>query len=163
MVTSPIDSTIGNYFTQWAIAHPNIAWAIEHPLMAIGLLLLVIFALAGLFKAVGRGIEKIWIWLLTTPFKLIQPMFRPLWGAIRWRSLSFGESRFGSINNNDVSPNDNRIEQIISRLDAIHQEQETLLRELATLTKSPAQKNENEPKSTDRSASNSIQLPKFDR
>ena len=143
-----IEHAITSYFTQWLTAHPYLAWIVSHPLPSLGLLLLAIFSLWGLFKAVGRGIEQIWLFLLTTPFKLLQPVLR-----LAWRSVQRG---FGYTNSSGeqleskliLSPQSERIEQIIDRLQILSQEQENLLGELSTLVDST------HPKSKIRAKSN---------
>lgn len=139
-ISTSLEYTIGTYFTNWLVAHPYLAWTIAHPLPSIGLMLLAIFALWGLIKAIGRGIEQIWVFLLVTPFRLIQPIFRPLWSAIFSR---FGHTKTSDDRANlsaEVTPTAERIEWIVDRLHTLHQEQETLLSELATLanTSSPS-------------------------
>jgi hypothetical protein len=132
-MSGSIEHAVSSYFSQWLGQHPYLAWSIGHPLLSLGLVLIAIFLLWGLIKAIGRGIEQIWIFLLQTPFKLLQPIFRPIWGSI-WR-------RFGH-NGNSGSPQSlkplgdersGRSEQILDRLHALNQEQQSLLQELATL------------------------------
>lgn len=131
-----IEHAITSYFTQWLTAHAYLGWIVSHPLPSVGLLLLAIFSLWGLLKAVGRGIEQIWLFLLTTPFKLIQPILRLMWRSIQ---RVFGhtspsgeqlESKLAS------QPHSERIERIIDRLQSLSQEQENLLGELSKLTHS---------------------------
>jgi hypothetical protein len=128
-----IEHAIVSYFTQWLTAHSYLAWIISHPLPSLGLLLLAIFSLWGLLKAVGRGIEQIWLFLLTTPFKLLQPIFRLIWRSI---NRIFGHNKFkGEHLESKSMPNASpeRIEQIVDRLQILSQEQEVLLVELSTL------------------------------
>lgn len=128
-----IEHAITSYFTQWLTAHAYLAWIISHPLPSLGLLLLAIFSLWGLFKAIGRGIEQIWLFLLTTPFKLIQPLVRLMWRSVQRR---FGRTNFGDeqLESKLISPeHSQQIEQIIDRLQLLSQEQENLLGELSKL------------------------------
>jgi hypothetical protein len=134
-ISAPIDRLVGNYLTQWLMAHPFLVWMTTHPLSSLGLLLLAIFSLWGLFKAIGRGIDRVWLFLLTTPFKLLQPIFKGIWSSIR--------SRFGH-NNPSLEiaaptiahPANERIAAVVDRLQQLSQEQDILLQELATLTDS---------------------------
>jgi hypothetical protein len=128
-----IEHAVGTYFTQWLVAHPYLAWMISHPLPSLGLLLVLIFSLSGLIKAIGRGFEQIWLFLLTTPFKLLQPIFRLVWRSI--------EGIFGHNNSREeqvesklmlTAPSE-RIELILDRLQTLHQEQQGLVSELSTL------------------------------
>jgi hypothetical protein len=142
-----IEHAITSYFTQWLTAHAYLAWIVSHPLPSLGLLLLTIFSLWGLLKAVGRGIEQIWLFLLTTPFKLIQPILRLMWRSIQrifGHTNSSGEpleSRVAS------QPQSERVERIIDRLQNLSQEQENLLGELSKLMNSTTIKSKAKPKS----------------
>jgi hypothetical protein len=132
-ISESIESAIANYFSQWLVAHPYLAWSISHPLPSLGIFLLIIFSVWGLFKAIGRGIEQIWLLLLTTPFKLIQPILRPIWSSI-WSIVGYNKANSkqpSSVSKATASPA--QIERIVDRLQTLNQEQETLLRELSML------------------------------
>jgi hypothetical protein len=128
-----IERAIATYFNQWLVAHPYLTWIISHPLPSLGLLLLTIFSLWGLIKAIGRGIEQIWLFLLTTPFKLLQPIFRLMWRSIPriFGHNNVSDEHTGSPEMSMTPPAE--IERIIDRLHSLNQEQEILLRELSTL------------------------------
>ena len=135
-ISESIDRSVGAVFNQWLVAHPSLAWIVAHPLASVGLLLLAIFSLWGLIKALGRGIEQTWVFLLTTPFKLLQPIFGLVWRSIR---QVFGHTKISvdRLESQLVSdyPSE-RLATIVDRLHSLNQEQEMLLRELATLTDS---------------------------
>jgi hypothetical protein len=124
-ISSSIDRGISTYISHWLGQHPYLAWSIAHPLPSLGLLLLLILSLLGFFKAIGRGVEQIWLFLLKTPFKLLQPIFKAIWGVLM-RVLGRGNSV-----DTNISPE--RIDEIVDRLQALSQEQERLLTELSTL------------------------------
>ncbi len=124
-VSSSIDRAVSTYISHWFEQHPYLAWSIAHPLPSLGLLLLLILSLLGLFGAIGRGVEQIWLFLLKTPFKLLQPIFRGI-SIVLLRIL-------GRDNSIDPTPTPERIDIIVDRLQALSQEQEKLLKELATL------------------------------
>ena len=131
-----IEHAIASYFTQWLTAHVYLAWIISHPLPSLGLILLAIFSLWGLFKAIGRGIEQIWLFLLTTPFKLLQPILRLMWRSIQ---RGFGHTSFigEQLESKPIlHSHSERIERIIDRLQLLSQEQENLLGELSKLMNS---------------------------
>jgi hypothetical protein len=134
-ISESIERAIGNYFSQLVFAHPYLAWTIAHPLAILGLLLLAIFSLRGLFQAIGRGIDRVWLFLLTTPFKLLQPIFKGIWSLIL--------SRFGHNNPSReietptiANPANDRITVVVARLQQLSQEQDILIQELATLVDS---------------------------
>jgi hypothetical protein len=132
-ISTSIDRAVSTYINNWLGQHPYLAWSIAHPLPSLGLLLLLILSLLGFFKAIGRGVEQIWLFLLKTPFKLLQPLFRGIWGMFL-KTLGRGDSipqsgRYA----NDEKPSAERIDVIVDRLQVLSQEQERLLKELATL------------------------------
>jgi hypothetical protein len=129
-ISSSIDRAVSTYFSNWLGQHPYLTWSIAHPLFSCGLLLLAIGILWGLFGAIGRGIEQIWIFLLKTPFKLLQPIFGKIW-----------EISFGRLGNSTAAPE--RIDAIVDRLQALSQEQERLLKELSTLRNSSSDRRGN--------------------
>lgn len=132
-ISASIDRVVTNYFTQWLIAHPYLAWTIAHPLLGLGLLLLTIFSLWGLIKAIGRAIEQIWLFLLTTPFRLLQPIVGLMWRSLRrifgHTSASDERSDAPSLSNTTTE----QIERITARLQSLRHEQDILIQELTTL------------------------------
>jgi hypothetical protein len=157
-----IEHAITTYFTQWLIAHPYLAWTISHPLPSLGLLFLTIFSLSGLIKAIGRGFEQIWLFLLKTPFKLLQPIFRLMWRSIE---RIFGHTNFSDEQSGlkvmSIAP-PAQIERIIDRLHSLNQEQEILLRELSTLADLTSVRSEPEIISDTQYRDMSAKLPKLD-
>ncbi len=124
-ISSSIDRALSTYISHWLGEHPYLAWSISHPLPSLGLVLLLILSLLGFCKAIGRGVEQIWLFLLKTPFKLLQPLFRGIW-EIFLKTLGRGDS-IGE------KPSAERIDVIVDRLQALSQEQERLLKELSRL------------------------------
>jgi hypothetical protein len=146
-ISASIEHAIATYFSQWLGSHPYLFWMISHPLPSLGLLLLTIFSLWGLIKAIGRGIEQIWLFLLSTPFKLLQPIFRVLWRSIE-RVFGHNNPTGDRLNSQlTKTPAPDQIISIVDRLQILHQEQETLLQELATLTDAPVVTSEHHQKS----------------
>jgi hypothetical protein len=132
-VSGSIEHAVAGYFTHWLAAHPYLAWAISHPLPSFGLTLLVIFSLWGLIKAIGRGIEQIWLVLLTTPFRLLQPVLRAIWSSIG-RLFGHNQDRHDRLDSQPTQTSvPDRIDGIIDRLQVLSEEQATLLSELSSL------------------------------
>ena len=133
-ISESIEHSVSNYLTHWLTAHPYLAWTIAHPLPSVGLALIAIFSLWGLIKAIGRGVEQIWLFLLTTPFRLLQPIFRLMWSSIRrifGHNNPSGEQVNSELKSTQIPE---RIDRIVDRLQTLSQEQANLLRELSTLT-----------------------------
>ena len=129
-ISTSIEQAIASYFTNWLGQHFYIAWILAHPMPSLVLLIVGILLLLGLFKAIGRGMERVWIFLLKTPFRLLQPLFRLIW---RSTLRIFGHTNF-SESQLAVQTTPERIESIVDRLQTLAREQELLLGELSTLT-----------------------------
>jgi hypothetical protein len=132
-ISTSIEQAIASYFSNWLSQHVYLAWILAHPLPSLLLLIVGIFLLLGLFKAIGRGMERVWVFLLKTPFRLLQPLFRLIWRSI-WRLFghnNFSESKLA------IQTTPERIESIVDRLHILAREQELLLGELSTLTATP--------------------------
>ena len=128
-----IETAVSNYFSQWLGHHPYLVWSISHPLPSFGLLILLAFIVGGLIKAVGRVFEQIGLWVLKTPFKLLQPIFRRIWSSI---AQTFGHNNLGGwqIATNPIHPPlTERRAQILERLQVLNREQHLLLEELSSL------------------------------
>ena len=133
-ISASIDRAVGNYFTHWLSTHPYLVWLSAHPLWSLGLGLLSILAVWGLIRAIGRGVEQIWLLLLTTPFKLLQPILRQIWSGVQrlfGHTKSSGDRLDSQLMSN--SPTE-RVVTIVDRLHSLSHEQQLLLQELATLT-----------------------------
>lgn len=124
-----IQASINSSLNIWIGNHPKLVWLVNHPLQALGLLLLAIFLFSGLLKAVSSFTEKFWIWLLTAPFKLISSAF----GLIS-KSSEKGDKKLEEIlRGNDKEA---QMTKILGRLENLKKEQDLLLEELADLMKS---------------------------
>jgi hypothetical protein len=131
-ISESIEQAIASYFSQWLVQHPYLAWTIAHPLPSVGLVLLAIFSLWGLLRAIARGIEQVWIFLLKTPFKLLQPIFILIWRLVR-RIFGHNNLSVSQIATQSVQhPTPERIEAIVDRLQTLNHEQSLLLQELST-------------------------------
>ncbi len=156
-ISAAIEHAVGSYFTEWMIAHPYLAWIVSHPLLALGLLLLSVFCLWGLLQAIRRAFEQIWLLILTTPLKLLQPILRQIVRGIGYTNPSKSQLDPKLAATTPAA----KIEQIIDRLNLLNQEQESLLRELAILAASKTTGVEN--KSDTQYQNPSAKLPKFNR
>jgi hypothetical protein len=160
-ISESIEHAVGNYFTEWMTSHSYLAWIVSNPLLSLSLLLLSLFCLWGLLKAIGRGFEQLWLLILTTPLKLLQPTFRQLGRAIN-SGIGYTNSRKSQLDPKltAITPA-TKIERIIDRLNLLNREQQNLLRELAILTDSEITDldHRSDPQYQDSSA----KLPKLNR
>jgi hypothetical protein len=120
-LSKSIDGAIGSYFNTWLQDHWPLSWIVSHPVQSLILLLCLVVLFWGLLGAIGRGVERFWIWLLQTPLKILKP-------------LAIGVWQWGGRNSLRVLPQrEQQIESLIQRLRDIQQEQDRLLAELTDL------------------------------
>ena len=106
--------------------NPQLFWLTNHPLQALGILLLGLVLFSGLIGAISNLTEKFWRLILTYPFKLISNVF----GLI---SKSFQKDNEQQKNISIETENQKCIAAVLSRLKANRQEQNLLLQELESL------------------------------
>jgi hypothetical protein len=130
-----IERNIAAYFQRWLESSSWLGWFVANPLLSLALILLAIFLLGGLFKAVGRGSEWIWLFLFSLPWKLLQPAI-----DLSWRTLARGlgrEKEYKIVRKKSIEIDRIRTREIIERLIEIETEQSLLLAELKHLTGIP--------------------------
>ncbi len=134
-IKSAIDVTVKN----WIDSHPAIFWLVSHPLIGLAMLLLFILIIFGLFQALGSFFSEGWLSILQIPGKLIQKVFSvgskstSNLGGVAVNSLV---SRTPGSNNNSALhslESQERIANILTRLEAIRQEQNQLLQEASAI------------------------------
>lgn len=88
--TSGLTQSIVSPLQTWLAAHPLVEWWVVHPVWALGLLVAAIALLVGLFGAIGRLTENVWITAFKALFKLLQwvaiatfILLKVLFGAVR--------------------------------------------------------------------------------
>jgi hypothetical protein len=122
-LSQSIDGAIGSYFNSWLQEHWPLNWIVANPLASLLLLGVAIVLLWGLLGAIGRGVERFWIWLLQTPLKILKPLLLEIWKLFNKSSRLVMPSR------------EQQIDNLVQRIAEIQQEQEQLLRELSTLAR----------------------------
>ena len=70
--TSGLTQSIVSPLQTWLAAHPLVEWWVVHPVWALGLLAVAIALLVGLFGAIGRLTENVWITAFKALFKLLR-------------------------------------------------------------------------------------------
>jgi hypothetical protein len=130
----------------WMNAHPRIFWLVSHPFLSLVMLLFAIFVLWGFFKALGSFFEKAWLAIFSAPIKFSKFIFgltyRRLSGLRGLVSNNFATDKqlksevlYLKHFNSESPEIDSKIRraEILSRLEAINQEQKKLLQELAAI------------------------------
>jgi hypothetical protein len=113
----------------WLAAHPIAQWLVMHPLWALGLIVGAIALLVGLFGAIGRLTENLWLRLFQVPLWLFASIFGG--GFQLAKRLSQSSTRHPHKTDSD-NPTQ-RLDQILARLEELRCEEEQLLVELKTL------------------------------
>ncbi|MBW4669488.1 MAG: hypothetical protein KME60_19245 [Cyanomargarita calcarea GSE-NOS-MK-12-04C] len=143
-----IPTAITSPMSNWLAEHPTVSrlvqilnWATNHPIISVIILIFALSIVWSIIKAIARLIESASWSIVQVPFKLIQAL-------IKVSFLSFSQaSSFAVkqvIGNNIVTlPPENfqtihqakqqRLAEIAARLEAIQEEQQGLLQEVATI------------------------------
>ncbi|MBL1176323.1 hypothetical protein [Pantanalinema sp. GBBB05] len=153
----PNPSALNWYFWQdWLDAHPTIAWLVQNPLWAIVCLLLAIFLLWKLLAAVAQLAEKILLAILLFPLKLGQWLLAKMTHFFKTTVVArFLPSKspepeppptanltVAMLKPTDPVPalkpaiaqdSNQRLTDIVSRLEALRREQDELLQEVKTI------------------------------
>ncbi|HEY9626036.1 MAG TPA: hypothetical protein V6C84_01935 [Coleofasciculaceae cyanobacterium] len=109
---------------KWLAAHPAGYWLVSHPLWLVGLILIGLLLLSGLFGAIAQLTQKLWIFVLQAPLLLTRWIFAAIFqllGAIfRWK---------GKAEKPVENAQQQRLDEILSRLEVLKQEQDDLMKE----------------------------------
>lgn len=136
-----LDSLVQKWKTAldvWVSQHRLAGWFVTHPLWSFIALALTISLVWTLITLTGRLLQRTWLMILAAPFVglwwLMKQGFRWLRGAIAQPEIS-----------PTGHPAENRVADILLRLEHLRQEQENLMQELTTLI-DPRYEREKEPR-----------------
>jgi hypothetical protein len=125
---------------EWLAVHPLWNWLLTHPLWLLGLMVLMLFLLAGLLGAIARLTEAVWLAILQAPLRLVQLLF---WGIVKLLKLPFTPRVLPAMPSRSTSapvpPLGNqldiqaRLTVLLDRLDGLRQEQDELLQEVRSI------------------------------
>lgn len=137
-----LQNAISSLIGDWINAHPKLFWLISHPFISLALLFLAILVISGLLKALGQFFEKGWLVILQAPIRLSRFIFGSVYQFIRGL-FTRNNLVIESIKSVDLKPlssqslaHKERLAEIISRLDALNQEQNQLMQEAGSLLRS---------------------------
>lgn len=111
----------------WLATHPLWNWLLTHPLWLLGTIILLLFLLAGLLGAIASLTEKIWLFVLQAPIRLMQLIFI---GTLKLLKIPF-LPRANSQKSTQSRPE--RLTVILDRLEALKQEQDALIQEVRSI------------------------------
>lgn len=107
----------------WLVEHPLMGWLVGHPLVALVLVVVGLLLFAGLWSAIARLTEGFWLSLVKLPFRLGGWVVGAVSGLLvrQWAKPP------------KLAAGDERLSEIMGRLETLQTEQEQLLEELREL------------------------------
>ncbi|HEY9648024.1 MAG TPA: hypothetical protein V6C88_16735 [Chroococcidiopsis sp.] len=120
-IVNPVQSTIES----WLHQHPILFWILSHPPEALLVLGLIVLLLSGLFGAVSTLTQRVWLGLLSIPIRLLRGLGQLVLAILPRFLWSAGSS---------TAPTpEERLAQLLDRLENIRQEQDTVLQEVRAI------------------------------
>lgn len=144
--SNALQSAINGTVKNWMDSHPVVFWLVSHPLISLAILLIFIFIILGLLQALGSFFAKGWLFILQSPVKLMQGVFSVVSksvskvGGLAVNSLvsknpedkNNSALQLRGLESNSLESQE-RLANILTRLEAIRQEQNQLLQEASAI------------------------------
>lgn len=131
-VAEGLQNTVVASFQDWLVAHPIVAWMVHHPVPTLILGVIVLLLFWGLIRAIAQLTERIWITILQVPLKL--SLWLWLWITRPLQKLTLIKSAQPPVAAS-ATPQTQLVE-ILTRLEALYQEQSQLIKEFRILVAS---------------------------
>jgi hypothetical protein len=116
-------------FQAWLEQHPILSWLASHPLWLLAIILLTLFLLSGLLRAVASLTEQFWLLLLRLPILMVQWVWQGSLLLLR------------PIRPKAEPSAPNRLAELLERLETLRQEEEDLMQEIKSLLSVQTQQN----------------------
>ena len=133
-IVNSVSNTVGTRFSVWLTQHPSIAWLVNHPLIALIAILITTILLVRLvltvYRAIATTIDRMWLAILRSPFAVLKFLFG-------WSPKPEITSTNTTVTNYEVTNDADKLQEIMTRLDLIQQQQQEIIRELALLKQQP--------------------------
>jgi hypothetical protein len=145
--SNALQSAIDGMFKNWSGSNPVVSWLMSHPWwISLGMLVLFIWIIKKLLQALGKFLEKGLLFILQIPLKFMQGVL-----SLGFKSVSNlgGVAVNSLVSKNTQDKNDSalqlmgvelnslesqeRLANIVARLEAIRQEQNQLLQEASAI------------------------------
>ncbi|MEG5049480.1 MULTISPECIES: hypothetical protein [unclassified Microcoleus] len=145
--SNAIQSAINGNIKDWIYSHPLVFWLVNHPLVSLAILLLFILRILGFFQALGSLFAKGWLFILQSPVKFMQGVLSfgsksvSNVGGVAVNSLvsknpeyknNSGLQQLRGVESNSLESQE-RLANILTRLEAIREEQNQLLQEASAI------------------------------
>ena len=121
-VVESLQRQASNSLDNWVNAHPILGWFTIHPIVTLISAFVLLLLLVGLFGAIGRLTEQLWISILQSPLKFSL-----------WILNKVPQTLTSSLSK--TSNKEQRLSYIMNRLEEIKKEQEELWLEMTKLLK----------------------------
>jgi hypothetical protein len=129
-----IGNSIGSPIAVWLAQHPSIAWLVNHPLIAILTSLIATILLVRLlltvYRAIASTIDRLWLAILRSPWRLLKFLFG-------WETKPKTITSNTTVTNYEVTNDSQQLQEILTRLDRIQQQQQEIIQDLALLKQQP--------------------------
>ena len=133
-IVSSIGNTVGTRLSIWLTQHPLIAWLVNHPLIAavasLITAILVVRLVLTIYRAIASTIDRMWLAILRSPFTILKFLFG-------WEAKPKNIPSNTTVTSYEVTNDPQKLQEIMTRLDLIQQQQQEIIRELALLKQQP--------------------------
>ncbi|MEP6519525.1 hypothetical protein [Microcoleus vaginatus] len=144
--SNALQSAINGTVKNWIDSHPVVFWLVSHPLISLAMLLLFIFLILGLLQALGSFFAEGWLFILQRSGKFMQGVLSvgsksvSNFGGVAVNSLVSKNPEYKNnsalqlrgVESNSLESQE-RLANILTRLEAIRQEQNQLLQEASAI------------------------------
>lgn len=125
-----VGGSLSHRLNAWLVQHPLVMWSVNHPIIssiaALTIIILILRLLATIYRAIANTIDRMWLALLRSPYVLLRLI---LGGKAKPDTVSSNTT----ITNYEVTNNPEQLQEIMTRLDQIQQQQQQIVRDLAQL------------------------------
>ena len=125
-VIDTVREALMGIIADWLADHPRIAWVIANPLLALVLGIVILVLFWGFIRMIFRLSERLWIFIFQAPIKLFKLIFHYIPLSFKQFSIPLYQRQ---------QERDQRLNDILARLELLREEQETLLIELKDLVR----------------------------
>ena len=108
----------------WLEQHPIIFWMVQHPIISIIAVLIGVILFSRLLSAIAYLIDKVWLWIIKTPWLLIKSLF-----GIKKKP----SEEVGNTINYELAINPEQLTKIVNKLERIEKQQQQILQDIASL------------------------------
>lgn len=123
-----ISHSLNSRLNVWLYNHPTFAWVVHHPLISLVIgsiaIVLVIRLLLTIYRAIASTIDRMWVWILRSPWILLKFLFG-------WEVKPKDTNT--NITNYEITNNPQQLEEIMTRLGQIQQQQQQIMHDLELL------------------------------